>query len=125
MACEFFRGPKGEFQAVVCSRGPRAKRKKCSEKDCGDGADYQCDHPIKPRGKRNTCDRWICEEHRTRCAQDIDWCPFHAKPETWVHSAPHEVINPATGVVIAVLPLGHPMLDFARRAGMDVEVAIP
>lgn len=79
MACIPVRGD--GFTGFVCYRGTDL-RPRCSVKDCEKLAPYLCDAPIKPRQRgrkiQSTCDRKLCEEHRTSVGDDVDWCPFHA-----------------------------------------------
>lgn len=74
------------FTGFVCYRGlRRPPGPVCSVKGCERPAPYLCDAPIKPRRVRGklqtTCDRKLCEEHRTSVGDDVDWCPFHVAKE--------------------------------------------
>jgi len=59
---------------IVCG-GPRHLRKKCKTPNCGREAQYQCDFKV---GANKTCDRLMCEAHRTQ-GRDGDLCEPHAK----------------------------------------------
>lgn len=63
----------GGLHAIVCSRGRRTRAPVCFW--CGALAAYQCDAPIK--GKKKTCDVWLCEHCRTNVAPNRDLCPAH------------------------------------------------
>lgn len=58
-----------ESWAWTCGPGPRDPQ--CQ---CGAIADALCDYPI---GKGKTCDIGMCEEHRNRAGEDVDFCPVH------------------------------------------------
>jgi hypothetical protein len=75
MTCEPIRLPNGT-PAIVCTRG-RRRRQKCWFRGCSADALYQCDAPMSDR-KSGTCDRHVCEAHRTRAGRDVDFCPEHA-----------------------------------------------
>lgn len=45
---------------------------------CAQMAPYLCDWPA---GGGRTCDRAVCEDHRTQAGKNIDYCPEHA-PDT-------------------------------------------
>jgi hypothetical protein len=74
MTCDVFRLPDGQ-SAIVCSRRRRTPRCWCA--GCGAPGTYQCDAPV-PARKSGTCDRHICNAHRTIGGQDIDFCPEHS-----------------------------------------------
>lgn len=72
----------GPITGFVCTRG-RPAGPTCSEAGCRAPAPYLCDHPIKPRARRNgppqtTCDRRLCELHRVQVSDNLDHCPHHA-----------------------------------------------
>jgi hypothetical protein len=42
---------------------------------CAQMAPYLCDWPD---GGGRTCDRAVCENHRTQAGKNVDYCPEHA-----------------------------------------------
>lgn len=64
----------GGGAAFVCVRG-RGRVQKCAEPGCGDPTTPLCDEPVA--GGR-TCDRRMCDAHRTRVGRNRDRCPLHA-----------------------------------------------
>jgi hypothetical protein len=79
MVCERYKLRDGTV-AIVCSRGVRPR--KCQVAGCDSYAEYECDGP-RPRKKSGTCDKRLCEEHRTKVGDvevsdvedTIDYCP--------------------------------------------------
>lgn len=71
MACERVGG------AIICSRGGAAR---CA---CGRKAVALCDAPVRDAsGQWHTCDSGICDEHRTRANDEVDYCQAHQTPES-------------------------------------------
>jgi len=56
--------------AIVCSRGPRAKP--CAY--CRDASTKLCDH-VLPNGR--TCDKPLCPAHAFHVTPTFDYCPAH------------------------------------------------
>lgn len=75
MGCEHVRF--GEFDMIVCSRGRKIQR--CDVPKCGKPAVALCDFHVMRKGKRATCDRPMCREHRfpVHGAKNTDYCIFH------------------------------------------------
>jgi hypothetical protein len=71
MGCDSFRTPDGGM-AIICSRGRRAPS--CQEPGCRQISTALCDFPTT-RGK--TCDRRMCQAHRTTVGPDRDYCAMH------------------------------------------------
>lgn len=64
----------GGGSAIVCTRGRRQPR--CSAPGCRRSGAFLCDHPT-PGGRRTTCSRAMCAEHRTMSGP-LDLCAEHA-----------------------------------------------
>jgi hypothetical protein len=71
MPCEIRRRPDGTMM-IVCSRRTTPV---CSVADCGRPSKYLCDWPVGD----GTCDRHLCEKHRTNVGSQRDFCPTHAE----------------------------------------------
>lgn len=63
---------------IVCSRGARPSKARCSVPDCPHPATKLCDYPLRGRKAGKTCDRKLCEQHATTMGPDRDYCPAHA-----------------------------------------------
>jgi hypothetical protein len=72
MVCERLRFNGGGW-GYACSRKPTVRR--CA---CGQKAARQCDHELTRRGKRATCDRYICRGCARELRPGVDVCPEHA-----------------------------------------------
>lgn len=73
MTCIPVRLP-GGGTAIVCTRGSR-RTPRCSMAKCERPGRYQCD--AKNALGHGTCDRWLCEMHRTSAGGNVDYCPDH------------------------------------------------
>lgn len=86
MTCRSFKSADGKISGWVCFCGREPEVPVCSVKDCEQPAPYLCDARIKARKKRDgktqtTCDRRICETHRTAKGSGddhLDLCPHHS-----------------------------------------------
>lgn len=65
MTCDVIKFVDGSH-AIVCHRGTRAKR--CQF--CNEHASFECDGP-KPKKKSGTCDKRMCESHRTKVRDTV------------------------------------------------------
>lgn len=72
MPCEIVRTP-GGVTSIVCGPAARRSWRKCHY--CGRPAPYLCDF-LGPITKK-VCDRPICEDHREKIFEDVDWCKLH------------------------------------------------
>lgn len=72
MPCTPIATPTGT--AILCTRGRRAPR--CSAPGCRRPSAFLCDHPT-PGGRRSTCSRGVCAQHRT-VSGPLDLCDVHA-----------------------------------------------
>jgi len=46
---------------------------------CGKPADYLCDYVLEIGLQNPTCDRPMCNEHRVKVAEGIDYCREHSE----------------------------------------------
>jgi hypothetical protein len=65
----------GDHVAIVCSQ--RRRHAKCSAPGCGGPGTYLCDAPA-PNRRSKTCDKHMCNAHRTPVGPGLDYCPEHA-----------------------------------------------
>lgn len=66
---------------IACGR---SRFQACSVTGCNRHATFRCDFPVLrskgwKRGRSATCDRWLCEKHRTSTGKDRDYCPPHVR----------------------------------------------
>ena len=61
---------------ILCHSGRRPEQK-CYI--CGRPAPFLCDYILQFGLENPTCDRPICNEHRSQRGKDIDYCPEHAE----------------------------------------------
>lgn len=72
--------PSVPIAIFMCSRGRR--REPCSVAGCTSPYVALCDFPLAGPKAGKTCDRRMCEQHRTRMpGKDRDFCPVHARLE--------------------------------------------
>jgi len=78
MPCTTIEMP-GGVRAIVCSRGGRGSRAKCSHPDCTGPADFLCDYETgMARGKIQTCDAKLCRTHARPAGENRHMCPAHS-----------------------------------------------
>lgn len=75
MTCEWVKMPGGGM-AMVCGPRQRAPRRKCCVPGCRSRSGFQCDFPT---GRGRTCNRYVCDAHRSAQGEGIDFCPEHAR----------------------------------------------
>ena len=68
----------GRAVGVACTRG-RGTTPKCSEPGCERPGEYLCDWPLGGEKVGKTCDRPVCEGHRTHVAANRDYCGPHGR----------------------------------------------
>jgi len=61
---------------ILCHSGSRPE-KKCYI--CGHPAPYLCDYVLEFGLENPTCDRPMCNAHRVKIGNDIDYCLEHAE----------------------------------------------
>lgn len=65
----------GDATMIVCSRGQKVKP--CDVPGCRKSSVALCDAPVQSKF-RKTCDRPMCDDHRYKVSNKVDWCIFHA-----------------------------------------------
>lgn len=87
----------GKWLGTICGS---ERYQKCSVPECRAHARYLCDFAV-PTRKSGTCDRPICERHRTRVAAERDYCPPHQRVDVTLRAAgidpeqPEQLLLPA------------------------------
>lgn len=71
MTCNVVKLP-GGGGAIICSRGPRPKQKRCA---CGAVATLLCDADV---GAGKTCDKPLCARCTFSPGPELDYCPDHS-----------------------------------------------
>jgi hypothetical protein len=65
----------GKWVGTICGT---ERYRKCSVPECRAHGRFQCDFAVATR-QSGTCDRYMCERHRTRVGPDRDFCPPHQR----------------------------------------------
>lgn len=67
----------GGGAVIMCTR--RGSIPDCDTPGCTRAGQYLCDHPVVRDGVQGTCDRRICDGHRTKMGAGRDYCGPHAR----------------------------------------------